>query len=273
MHIGNLFRRLTAAVVVIACSSQPLALGAQEKKAETAQEANKAATKGPFVTKVIHVKHADVNKLRILLQNFGSIRSSSELGVLVATGRPEEIASLEEAVRALDVPRQESEPSRGNIELTAYFIGAADQELPDATLPPSLEEVVTQLRQAFPYRSYHLLDTATLRLRPGSGAKTVGLISDPSFERRPPQYSFEVNVGAVSRRGALRTIQLDRIHFNLDLSIPSDLTNPKGGLTRLDIRVDSNIDLREGKTAVVGKAGIYGVYRGLFLALSAAVVE
>ncbi len=273
MNIRNLFRRLTVPVVVIACLSQPLGLGAQEKKAETAQKASKAATKGPFVTKVIHVKHADVNRLRILLQDFGQIRSSSELGVLVATGRPEEIASLEEAVRALDVPRQESEASRGNIELTAYFIGAADQELPDAALPPALEEVVTQLRQAFPYRSYHLLDTATLRLRPGWGAKTSGLISDPSFKRRPPQYNFEVNAGAVSRRGALRTIQLDRIRFHLDLSIPSDLTDPKGELIFQDITVESNIDLQEGKTAVVGKAGIYGVYRGLFLALSATVAE
>ena len=148
-----------------------------------------------------------------------------------------------------------------------------DIPVPDAAVPPSLEEVVTQLRQAFPYRSYHLLETATLRVRPGRGAKTSGLISDPSFERRPPQYNFEVNAGAVSRRGALRTIQLDRIHFNLDLYIPNDLTNPKGGLTHLDIRVESNIDLQEGKTAVVGKAGIYGVYRGLFLALTATVAE
>ena len=171
------------------------------------------------------------------------------------------------------MPRQVSEPSRGNIELTAYFIGAADQELPDAALPPALEEVVTQLRQTFPYRSYHLLDTATLSLRPGSRAQTVGLISDPSFERRPPQYSFEVTAGAVSRRGALRTIQLDRIRFHLDLSVPSDLTDPKGKLIFQDITVESNIDLHEGKTAVVGKAGIYGVYRGLFLVLTATIVE
>ena len=232
-----------------------------------------SATKGPLITKVIQVKNVDVNKLRDLLGNFVGIRASSELGVLVANGTPEQIAEVEEVVRVLDVPSPESESSRNNIELTAYFVGAADQELPDAAVPPSLEEVVTQLRQAFPYRSYHLLETATLRVRPGRGAKTSGLISDPSFERRPPQYNFEVNAGAVSRRGALRTIQLDRIRFHLRLAIPTELDKPEGGLTHHDINLESNVVLREGKTAVVGKAGIYGVYRGLFLALTATVAE
>ena len=63
-------------------------------------------------------------------------------------------------------------------------------------------------------------------------------------------------------------IQLDRIRFNLNLPISSER-----GLTYQDINVQTSIDLHEGKTAVVGKAGIYGVYRGLFLVLSATVAE
>ena len=126
-----------------------------------------------------------------------------------------------------------------------------------------------QLRQAFTYRSYHLLDTAALRVRAGLGAKTSGLISDPSFETAPPQYSFDVNAGTVSRGGVFRTIQLDLVRFHLRLPIPTETR----GFNYQDIHMESSIDLQEGKTAVVGKAGIYGVYRGLFLALSATVAE
>ena len=72
---------------------------------------------------------------------------------------------------------------------------------------------------------------------------------------------------------ASRTIELGRVRFYLRLPVPSDLKNPDGGLTYQDILVERNIILREGKTTVVGKVGIYGVYRGLFLVLSATVEE
>jgi hypothetical protein len=268
MLIQNLCQRLPLLVVVIVCASLSPTLGAQEKAGKKSQNASEEATKSPFITKVIHVKHVDVDKIAPLLTDFGSIRASSELGVLVVSSMPEMIASLEDAVRALDVPRPESESSRDNVELMVYIIGAADQELPDAAIPQSLKEVVTQLRQAFPYRYYHLLDTATLRVRPGFGAKTSGLISDSSFEATvPPQYSFEVNAGAVSQGDAIRTIQLDGIRFHFNLFTDTGLP------THQAINVESSIDLHEGKTAVVGKAGIYGVYRGLFLVVSGTVSE
>ena len=102
MLIQNLCRRLPLLVVVIVCASLSQTLGAQEKSGEKTQKAGTEATTTPFITKVIHVKHVDVDKIAPLLQNFGSIRASSELGVLVVSSMPEMIGSLEEAVRALD---------------------------------------------------------------------------------------------------------------------------------------------------------------------------
>ena len=117
MLIQNLCRRLPLLVVVIVCASLSPMLGAQEKGGEKSQKASEEATKSPLITKVIQVKHADVNELRDLLSNFIGVRSSSELGVLVANGTPAQIASVEEAVRTLDLPRPESESSLNNIEL------------------------------------------------------------------------------------------------------------------------------------------------------------
>ena len=148
-----------------------------------------------------------------------------------------------------------------NIELVVHFVVGGNQPSPGA-IPADLHDVVAQLKSAFAFKEYSLLDTLTLRTRAGSSAETTGMLSAASAPRLSV---FSIRSATVSDDGAIR---IDRMHAGLRIPVP--------GANKVDYMntgIDQDVDVKEGQKVVVGRASLAGPEQALFLILTAKVVQ
>jgi hypothetical protein len=184
---------------------------------------------------------------------------------LVIRATPDQLEMVQQVINATDKPRPAT--SAGNVEFVVQLIEGTDQATPGA--PKGLEEVIRQLSNAFPYGGYRLVETFIVRAKIGDkNAEVNGLI--PSAEGLPPtHYSYSVRARAIVPQGSGRVIQLEALRLNLRVPVPTG----NSGHNFTDIGIQTEMSVPEGKTVVVGKAGAAGPIRGLFLVMTAKVVE
>lgn len=166
-------------------------LAAQAGKGEgQGQEQDQASLK-PKVQRIFVLKYADPSNMYELLRVFEAhIGVNNELHALAVTASEQTMQALELAITKLDVPAAAVK----NIELTMQIVIGSDGEAAGGALPKDLESVVTQLRNAFPFKSYGLLDVLTLRTRSG---RPVGTTSSGSIQygasSKPVFSTFNIN--------------------------------------------------------------------------------
>ena len=262
------------ALVVGAGLFVPSARADKHDKEETAVEGNSQAAE-PMVTKVIPVQHVDPEEVVSLFFRHGArLDFSSELGVITVYGTAASVDSLEEAIRAVDVPGVAAGAASANAAITGYLLAAIDEVSSSGKLPSVLEPVVRELREAFPYPGYRLLETFTLRVRhrpPGGGAEVSGVISHSSVNGHPI-YVFKVATGPISSVGNRRVIPLDSISLHVQWP---HVRNPEfpDQFMYMNAQISTGVTIEDGRTVVIGKAGVPGKNRGLFLIIKARVAE
>ena len=116
------------------------------------------------------------------------------------------------------------------------------------------------------YRDYHLLETFTQRVRSGRAAQVSGVISNSG--NRSPTYPLSVTTGSISWVGDRSVISLDQINLNSDWPPANPDQN-----RRLSTQISTGVAIQDGKTVVIGKAGLPGKNRGLFLIIKVRAVE
>ncbi len=160
-------------------------LGAQEQKAEAAAKPAPA----PNQQKVFILKYADPENLRQLLSVFGGgLIPNAEMHALAVTAPLSMMPAIEEAIGRLDVPSAAPK----NFDFTVDLVVGTDAENPvSASIPKDLDSVIAQLKGAFPFKSYRLLDvpdTAHARgeagERPEFRRRGAGWIGDRDSEKR-----------------------------------------------------------------------------------------
>ena len=142
--------------------------GAGSKKED--QKSN-APSDRPRIQKLFLLKYADPNHVASLLAVFNaSIRPDSDMHALAVETIPgPTMGAIEEAIQRLDVPSAAAK----NIEMTAYLlIGSETAGTEPSAMPKELDAVVAQLKNAFAFKSYRLMDTLALRTRVGQMAST-----------------------------------------------------------------------------------------------------
>jgi hypothetical protein len=238
-------------------------LCAQEKKAEE--------TKAPErrITKVIAVKHANLKQLEPIINVFGTAnRFSPELGVIAVSGRLEDVAAVEEAIKRLDVPPATPK----NIEFTAYVLAASTQANQGGELPRELESVAKQLKNIFSYQSFRLLDTMVLRVRNGQDGQATGLFQPPtgSPEGAPGIfYMANFRQASLSEGSMGNVIQVRELRFNARVPVRTG----SASFQVQDVGFNTGIDIREGQKVVVGKTNLDGSNSAMILVVTARVVE
>lgn len=233
-----------------------LPLAAQEKKAEP----------GPAVQqKLFILKYANPDYLPPLLRVLGAnAEPKAELHALAVRATPETMPAIEEAIQRLDVPSAAPQ----DLELTVYYVIAGQQENPGAgvaPLPPvpkDLDNVVAQLKNAFPFKSYRLLEALTLRTRSGQLAETSGNPYGTNVTQ------FQINSATVSQDGS--TVRIDRLKAGVHRAVPGAGQPP--AITYVDLGLNTDVDIKEGQKIVVGRLGM-GQDQALFLVLTARVVN
>ena len=215
------------------------------------------------VQKLISVKYIDANSVHNLLRNFApgndwSIESDNRLHVIALRGRPETVATLEEAIKKLDV-------APPDFELTVYLISSSPQagdQLPDALAPTA-----KQLHGVFAYKGYQLLDSFVLR---GSDSQRGNASGTILKDGKSSTYYFRYERAAVSGEAP----KIVNLH-NLDLQIRffTGTFDKNGNPVSHDTALNTDVDIRDGQKVVVGKSDVNNGENPLILVVTAKVVE
>jgi hypothetical protein len=240
-----------------------------------AQEQKKPENPTPLEHKLFVLKYADPRKVQELLGMLGAQAASNvELHAVSVAASHEAMPGIEEAIKKLDVPS----PAPQNIELTAYYVVGNDSESAGSPVPKDLDNVIVQLKNAFPFKAYHLLDTLTLRMRSGFGA------SENSASEPVGTYPIKtsIRIGNATVNADNSTVKVDRLHAGA--SVPIEIgrfqpgvggaaTNPNNiQYSYQDLGLDADVDIKENQKVVVGRLSI-GKDQALFLVLTARVVN
>jgi hypothetical protein len=260
------------------CILAPLlaaALGARAQNpapSETPKAAHQAASGPEYVTergfksKVFEVKHRDARDLASVLSPLGSgfrgalVQSNHDTRTIVVRDFPENVATMEEALRRLDTP----DAPAAAVELQFHVLLASRGE-GGGGVPADLKPVVDALRSTLSYRSYRLLTTFSQRSRDGarnlSGSGAAAL-EEPAAPAKDRPYSLMMEY-LVSRltvaqgAGGPATVRLDDFRF-------------KGwGVFGYEGRVElaTDLTLKDGEQVVVGTSVLKD--RGIALVVSA----
>lgn len=218
-------------------------------------------------TVVKSLDHLDARDVPELLSMLAvRVVVDSDHQAVVLRGRDELDTALQ-LLDALDKPPLVAP----NVELFVHIL-AAQREGPsgDATLPEALRPVANQLRQTLGYQGIRLAESTFLRLRDGSDGALDGILATAEGEQQRYQLQFArarlLGFGRARAAGLLddeaappeHQLRLDDLRFFL-----------ADGKTQLA----TDVDLREGQKAVIGKAAADGATETLILVLDVRVLD
>ena len=240
------------------------------------REAEYVEEKG-FKGKVFDVKHRDPTALARALQTLGSgfkgarISPSDEFKTITVRDFPENIAAMEDALKRLDMPQ----PSRPDIDFRIHVLVASNGPASADDVPTELNEVVTQLKSTFKYKTYNLMFTSTHRAKEsGGGVANNGVVEPKLFNISVPPhnqifYSYTLNRINLDQATGGTSIQVG--DFGFRLRIPLLIGAGNGNVQYENVGFSSPLSLREGERVVVGTTTMGE--KGLVVVLSAKSVK
>lgn len=249
--------------------------------ASPAQQATPAAQNNPedsfvtekgFKSKIFEAKYRDANSLAKVLRQLGSgfkgasISANSEFKTVTARDFPENLATMEEALKRLDTPA----PAPANIELHMHVLLASNGSAAGTTaqLPAELKDVLTQLRETLSYRNYELATSVVQRLTETQrGLRGKGTAEIPRAAAAggnltlPYEYTIS-SVTLASTSTAATLVQIGEFSFTTGLTSVT-----------LDNRtqVQTALNLRDGEKVVVGTATLGD--RALIIVLTVKIIN
>jgi hypothetical protein len=232
-----------------------------------AQDTKKGETpKKPQVQRLFILKYADPSQLMSLLQVFdASVRQNAEMHALAIEASPEAMHAIEDAIQKLDVPSAMPK----NIEMTVFLLVATDSGTPAGSpIPKELDDVATQLKNTFPFKSYGLLDVLTFRTRTGQSVSTTSSGGSFQIGTRPVSVISSLRIGSISVESDGSTVRIDRMNSSYRVPVASG-----GGdqFNYQDLGIQTDLDIKAGQKVVVGRLGI-SHDQALFLVMMAKVL-
>ncbi len=175
------------------------------------------------------LKYADAEQLRRLFSSFSYPMSTNTVfNVLTVTAPAGFQEQVEAAIKQFDVA---PEPPK-NIEFTIYLLTGADA--PGSTpLPKELLEMEKQLVAASAFKAFKLADSQVIRIRPGQPGEATG-------SQELSQIRFRA--GWINSDAKGHVLSFDGLRVQLKSTA-----------------VNTDVDLREGQWAVIGRANPDGV--------------
>ena len=234
-------------------------LGAQEPKADAA--AKPAAA--PGIQKMFILKYADPESVRALLEAFGAgVRQNAAMRALAVTAPHTTMLAIEEAIARLDVPSG----APRNFDFTVDLVTGTDADNPvSADVPKDLDSVVAQLRGAFPFKNYRLLDVLTLQTRAGTRASTQSSSGVMRFGSATRTVNSDFAILSASLGADGTTVHLDGL--KCQVIFPNENQSTMG-----QVALQTNIDIKEGQKVVVGRMGMNS-QQALFVVLTVKVLQ
>lgn len=239
---------------------------AQQPTSTPRPEPDYVTEKG-FKSTVFNVKYREASSLAQVLRNLGSgfkgatIQSNSEFKTITVRDFPENLATMEEAIKRLDTPAT----PRPNIELHMHVLIASNTGGGTADIPAELKDVLAQLRGTLTYKNYELASSVVQRLTQTERVlQGYGTAEIPSGNAAAPitamPYEYYVNnVSLVQNATGAPSIQIS------DFAFTSNIDN------RDRAKIQTALNLRDGEKVVVGTATLRS--RALVIVLTASLIK
>lgn len=252
---------LTVVVMAVLClAAFPLAAdepgGEPPSKAAAEQQG-----KGPPRTVIKATRFVDVREVAPILEMLDvQIRLKPDVSMIVLRGWPDgDLETALKLIEALDEPS----PS---IEINVYILAASRDETGSAGISQELRAAVDKLQALFGYRGFKVLDTVFLRVLEGRAGQVNGAIDagNGTSKRTGYRFGFNSNRVAPTEDGEV-FVRLNGLHFELH-------GEPEPGTVQ-HARLTTDVEIREGQKAVVGKSTPAGTGDTLILIIEAKVLK
>ena len=208
-------------------------------------------TERQFKSKIFEVKYREPTSIANVLRQLGSgfkgagISPNNEFNTLTVRDFPENLATIEEAIKRLDTPA--APPSSVQMHMHVLLASNRGASTTAGEIPAELNDVITELRGTLTYRNYELITSVLQRFtETHRGLQGSGLAQIPGAQTTvtTAQYEYSVNqLSFVPSASGAQAIQIHDFHF----SIVGD------GIRG---RVQTALNLRDGEKVVVGTATI-----------------
>jgi type II secretory pathway component GspD/PulD (secretin) len=252
---------LTLALVLTFVSAS----SAQQPAPSPAQTQPDSPPERGFKSRIFEVKYRDPNSILNAVNQLGSgfkgsaMSANAEFRTITVRDFPENIATVEEALKRLDVPGA----PRPNIELTMHVLIASNGGSTATEAPADLKDVLTQLRGTLNYRNYELAASIVQRLtETPRGLQGSGVAELPSTNPGTPASSmpYEYYINQVSMQqnatGAA-SVQIKEFTF---ATVDKDRA-----------KIQTALNLRDGEKVVVGTATLRN--RALVIVLTTKLIK
>lgn len=226
-----------------------------------------------FKGKVLEVKNRDPRSLVSLLTPLGSgfkgavLSPNSEFKTITIRDFPENIATIEEALKRLDVPMpaKAAEAPKPDVEVYGYILIASQGDQTANDYPKAIDDVIKQLQSNLTFKNYRLLTSIVQRTRLGNSVQSAGtaLLSDKSVAA-----DYEFHIGQVRSENEVDGVS-PIVLSNLDLRFNGQ--NSSEGQNPGSARLSTSLKLRDGEKVVVGTASLKD--KALILVLTTKVLK
>ena len=194
---------------------------------------------------VIHrLEHVEATRLFPTLGMLGVRYSAQpETNSLIIVGDPDAVRAASSVIKALDQPPA----PRPEIEVVVTILDARMKPNGSGDLPDHVARATTRLGELFGYQSYHVLDSVLLKLSDGErGGAEGGYV----FEDNRLTYglAFRARIVEGGPDQEPRSIRFSGLEFHArDYGVARDEGH-------LRVALQTNVEISEGQTAIVGKA-------------------
>ena len=272
-------RMLSFIAVTLLCAAAANAQPSQQPAPTPAPEDGQA--RRSLRSRVFEIKHRDPRNLLGVLALLGSSVGGStmsfneEFKTITVRDFPENISTIEEAIKRLDVP----EPARPGVEFHVHILVATNRPFGDAAAPypDELGAVIKQLQTTINYKHYQLLTSQVLRTKE-QGARQVSVKGVSELKLRPEteasknpifyEFRFE-NITLDAPTSNASKIQIGQFAFSM--KVPLLVSTGTGALQYQDIGFHTPVNMREGEKVVVGTTSMED--KGIVVVLTGAIMK
>ena len=269
---------LTCLSLISAVTLAPVSYGQEATAPNPAPKATPRATeyveeKG-FKGKVFDIKYRDPHVLLQVMRPLSSgfkgatMSVDREFRTLTVRDFPENIATIEEAIKRLDTPQA----PRPDIEFSVHVLIASNLAGSAEEYPAELGDVVKQLKTALKYKSYSLMTSGIHRAKEGpgsvgnSGVAESKMFSSVPTPPNPIFYEYSLDSISIDSSSGSPSVQIGGFHFNM--RVPLSLGT---AVQYQNVGFRSPVGLRQGEKVVVGSTTMGD--KGLVVVVSAKLLK
>jgi len=256
--------KTTRFIAIIACALLPLSTTfAQQNQPQTRQNEPQWVDFQGFKGKIFDIKNREPRELVQILQPLGSgfkgatLQPNSEFKTITVRDFPENIATIEEAIKRLDVPpppkpTQPLRPTYPDIEVFAYILIASNGEGGAAPSPPVLADVIKQLQTTLNYKSYQLLTSIVQRTSFENGNIEASGTAELPDKSLGGKYALQILINTPGTRFDPSQIALSKLLFQMEGFKETDTRTIGIG----DAKINTRLQVRDGEKFVVGTSSL-----------------